>query len=137
MKHLWDYQVNDPLPVREWYPNEMQFRQYAEVSGDFNPIHLDDAYARAAGLDGVIAHGMLIMAQVGAMLTDWMGDEGTLRSFEARFENMVFAGERIECSGYIKDVCSNALICDLMVINSKREKVLSGSAVVTYHTPKN
>jgi acyl dehydratase len=137
MKHLWDYQVNDRLPVRVWYPCDLQLRQYAEVSGDFNPIHLDDAYARAVGLDGVIAHGMLTMAQVGAMLTDWMGAEGTIRSFEARFETMVRAGERIVCSGYIKDMCSNALICDLMVINANGKKVLSGSAVVAVKHPKN
>ncbi|MCL6477321.1 MAG: acyl dehydratase, partial [Peptococcaceae bacterium] len=91
------------------------------------------AYARRAGLDGVVAQGMLTMAQLGAMLKDWMGEEGTLRSFEVRFENMVRAGERIVCSGYIKDTCSNALICELMVVNANGEKVLSGSAVVTFN----
>ncbi|MCL6477558.1 MAG: MaoC family dehydratase N-terminal domain-containing protein, partial [Peptococcaceae bacterium] len=67
MKHLWDYQVNDPLPVREWYPDVLQLRQFAEASGDFNPVHIDVAYARRAGLDGVVAQGMLTMAQLGAM----------------------------------------------------------------------
>lgn len=131
MKHLWDYLVNDRLPGREWSPEPLQLRQYAEVSGDFNPIFLDDAYARAAGLEGVISQGMLTMTQVGAMLTNWLGDEGTLMSFEARFEKMVRAGERIVCSGYVKEKCANALICDLAVVNTDGEKVLSGAAVVT------
>lgn len=130
MKHLGDYQVNDPLPVREWYPSDLQLRQYAEASGDFNPIHLDDAYARGAGFDGVIAHGMLIMAQLGALLTEWMGEEGTLRNFEGQFKNVVYVGERIVCSGYIKDICFNTLICDLIVTKANGEKVFSGSAVV-------
>jgi len=137
MKHLWDYQVNDPLPAREWYPCDLQFRQYAEASGDFNPIHLDDTYARRAGLDGVTAHEMLTMAQLGAMLTDWMGKEGTLRSFDVRFEKMVGVGERIVCSGLIKGMLSNALICDLLATNANGAKVLSGSAVVTFKAPKN
>ncbi|MEW6425437.1 MAG: MaoC/PaaZ C-terminal domain-containing protein [Bacillota bacterium] len=137
MKHLWDYRVNDPLPVREWRPDILQFRQFAEVSGNFNPVHLDDAYARRAGLEGAVAQGVLTMAQLGAMLTDWMGEEGTLKSLEVRFEKMVRAGERILCSGYIKDTSLNALICEIMVVNDRAEKVLSGSAVVTFNTPEN
>lgn len=136
MKQLWDYQVNDPLPVREWYPTQLQLRQYAEASGDFNPIHLDDAYARRAGLDSVIAHGMLTMAQMGALLTDWLGEKGTLKSFEVRFETIVRVGERLVFSGYIKDILSNAVVCDLMAANAKGEKVLTGSAVVTFRLPK-
>lgn len=135
MKHLWDYQINDTLPVKEWLPTDLQLRQYAEASGDFNPIHLDDAYARAAGLDGVIAQGMLTMAQMGAMLTEWMGEEGTLRSFEVRFDSMVRVGERIMCSGHITDILSNAVRCNLMATSSTGERVLSGFAVVSFKVP--
>lgn len=130
MKHLWDYQVHDLLPVREWYPSDLQLRQYAEASGDFNPIHLDDAYARGAGFDGVIAHGMLTMAQMGAMLTDWIGAEGTLKSFAGRFEDVVGVGEKIVCSGLIKDIWLDTLSCDLLATKANGEKVFSGSAVV-------
>ncbi len=136
MKHLWDYQVNEPLLSREWNPVEMQLRQYAEASGDFNPIHLDDAYAQKAGFDGVIVHGRLTMAQLGAMLTDWMSEEGTLKSFEVRFKDVVHAGERIVFSGYIKDKMSNAIICELIVNTDDGEEVLAGSAVVTFKAPK-
>lgn len=132
MKHLWDYQVNDSLPSREWCPTDLQLRQYAEAAGDFNPIHLDDDFARRAGFDGVIAHGMLTMAQLGAMLTDWMSDEGTLKSFEVRFKNMVRVGERIAFSGSIKEILSNTVKCDLIVTNANGEEVLTGSAVVTF-----
>ncbi|HBW35777.1 MaoC/PaaZ C-terminal domain-containing protein [Desulfosporosinus sp. BICA1-9] len=134
MKHLWDYQVNDSLPSREWWPTDLQLRQYAEASGDFNPIHLDEAFARKAGFDGIIAHGMLTMAQLGAMLTDWISEEGTLKSFEVRFKNMVRVGERIVFSGYIKDALSDAVKCDLIVTKANGEEVLTGSAEVSFKT---
>lgn len=131
MKGLLDYQVSDRLPVREWVPNDMQVRQYAEASGDFNPIHLDDDYARQVGLGGVIVHGMLTMAQMAAMLTDWIGEEGGLTKYNVRFEQIVRPGDKITCSGSIKVRSENTLVCDLEAFNSKMERVLSGLAHVT------
>lgn len=132
MKHLSHYQVDDRIPERHWCPSDQQLRDYAEASGDFNPIHLDEAYARRAGLGGVIAHGMLTMAQVGAMLTDWMGEGGNLKSFDVRFQGMVRLGEQIKCSGIIKGKDANTVECDVLVTNDKGEKKLTGSAVVTF-----
>ncbi|HZK84803.1 MAG TPA: MaoC family dehydratase [Desulfosporosinus sp.] len=131
MKRLLDYQVLDRLPIRIWTPNHIQVRQYAEASGDFNPIHLDDNYARQAGLGGVIVHGMLTMAQMAAMLTDWIGKEGGLSNIEVRFEKMVRPGDTISCSGLIRRRSKNALECDLEAYNHKDEKVLSGLAHIS------
>ena len=131
MKGLLDYQVSDQIPVREWVPNDLQVRQYAEASGDFNPIHLDNDYACQVGLGGVIVHGMLTMAQMAAMLQDWMGDEGGITKLNVRFEQIVRPGDRITCSGSIKVRSENTLVCDLEASNSKKERVLSGLAYVT------
>ena len=128
---LLDYQVSDRLPVREWVPNDIQVRQYAEASGDFNPIHLDDEYARQVGLGGVIVHGMLTMAQMAIMLTDWIGEEGGIAKFNVRFEQIVRPGDKITCSGSIKVRSENILVCDLEAFNDKGERVLSGLAHVT------
>ena len=110
----------------------MQLRQYAEVSGDFDPIHVDEVFARRVGLNGVVAHNMLVMDQVGAMLTDWIDNEGLLVNFEVRFQKMVSPGELITCSGYIKAIYANNLLCEVLAINSCNQKVLSGSATVTF-----
>ena len=131
MKSLLDYQVSDQIPVREWVPNDLQVRQYAEASGDFNPIHLDNDYARQVGLGGVIVHGMLTMAQMAAMLQDWIGDEGGISKLNVRFEQIVRPGDRITCSGSIKVRSENTLVCDLGALNNKKERVLSGLAYVT------
>ena len=131
MRSLLDYEVYYRLPVREWVPTHVQIRQYAEASGDFNPIHLDDNYARQVGLGGVIAHGMLTMAQLAAMLSDWIGSEGTISELEVRFECMVRPGDVIKFYGFVKARMENSLICDLEGINDKMERVLSGSARIS------
>ncbi|KLU65523.1 MULTISPECIES: MaoC/PaaZ C-terminal domain-containing protein [Desulfosporosinus] len=131
MKSLSDHQVSERLPVRKWIPTPMQIRQYAEASGDFNPIHLDDNYARQAGLGGVIAHGMLSMAQMAAMLTDWIGDEGIISKIDVRFEQMVRPGDTVLCSGFIRARSEKVLVCDLAAFNERDERVLSGLAHIT------
>lgn len=128
MKSLHSYQVSDRLPVREWEPTDIQIRQYAEASGDFNPIHLDENYARQAGLGGVIAHGMLTMAHMGALLTDWITDEGMIAKLNVRFVGMVRPGNTIRFTGFIKARSEKTLICDLEALNEKDERVLSGLA---------
>jgi acyl dehydratase len=130
MEKLADYQVNDKLPQRIWYPSQLQLRQYAEASGDFNPIHLDERYAKQVGLEGVVAHGMLTMAQLGAMLSDWLTDQAKINHFEVRFKNMVYLGEPITCSGYVKEKMHNVLICCIGATNGKGEEVLSGRAEI-------
>lgn len=131
MKSLLNYQVSERLPVREWVPSVMQVRQYAEASGDFNPIHLDDDYALQVGLEGAIVHGMLTMAQMAAQLTDWIGEEGAISKLNVRFEQVVRPGDKITYSGTIKVRSENTLVCDLVASNSKKERVLSGLAHVT------
>ncbi|ANP28110.1 MaoC/PaaZ C-terminal domain-containing protein [Dermabacter vaginalis] len=59
--------------------------RYAGASGDFNPIHYNDAFAHEVGLPSVIAHGMLTMGTVIAPVLEWLGDPGRLVSYETRF----------------------------------------------------
>lgn len=126
MKSLSNYQVSDRLPSREWIPSTMQIRQYAEAAGDFNPIHLDDNYARQFGLGGMIAHGMLTMAQMGAMLTDWIGKEWRISKLEVRFIQVVRPGEKIMFGGSIRARTENMIMCDIEATNTKGEIVLAG-----------
>lgn len=128
MKSLRNYQVSERLPIREWVPSNVQIRQYAEASGDFNPIHLDDNYARQMGLGGMIAHGMLTMAQMAALLTEWIGKEGRISKLDVRFEQVVRPGDTITFSGSIRARLENIIVCDIEARNGKEERVLSGLA---------
>ena len=68
-------QVGDAIPVLELPPvSRLTLALYCGASGDHNPIHVDSDFARSAGMPDVFAHGMLSMAWLGRLLTDWVPD---------------------------------------------------------------
>ena len=75
-----------PLTVR--FTRERLVR-YAGASTDFNPIHYSDHFAAKMALPGVIAHGMLTMGTALRVVTDWLGDQGTVTSYFVRFTKPV------------------------------------------------
>jgi acyl dehydratase len=75
--------------------------RYAGASGDFNPIHIDEGYARATGAPTVFAMGMLPAGFVGHALSDWFGGPHHLRRFKVRFTTRVWPGDAIVCSGRV------------------------------------
>lgn len=77
---------------------------YAEASGDRNPLHLDDAFARSVGFPGVIAHGMFTMAHLARCLTRWAGDPAALRRLRVQFRAPVLLGETIVAGGTVRSV---------------------------------
>ena len=91
----------------EKHITQAQINAYAEVSGDHNPIHLDAATARSVGLDGTIAHGMLSMAFLGQLVTDWSAaapePNGWLARLRVRFQAMVRPGDTLICRGVLVD----------------------------------
>ena len=68
--------------------------RYAGASGDFNPIHYRDDFAKAVGLDGVLAHGMLTMGAAVQVAVDWIGDSGKVIDYGVRFTKPVFVDAR-------------------------------------------
>jgi acyl dehydratase len=68
--------------------------RYAGASGDFNPIHYRDDIAKAVGLDGVLAHGMLTMGAAVQVVVDWIGDPGRVIDYGVRFTKPVFVDAR-------------------------------------------
>ncbi len=72
-----------------------QIADYAEASGDRNPIHLDDEFARSVGLPGVIAHGMLQMGLLAVVAAEAAGGPSHLRSLSCRFAGMVAPGDTV------------------------------------------
>ena len=115
------------LPSLTKHVTVEQIRQYAEASGDRNPIHLDESFARSAGLPGVIAHGMLTMAFANQMVTDWLGDRSLLQRLQGRFAGMVVPGDDVTCSGTVasKDDATRRILINLVVTNQRGEKVFN------------
>jgi len=74
--------------------------RYAGASGDFNPIHHDENFARAAGNPTVFGHGMLTAGLVSRCITDFVG-AGNLRRYKVRFATRVWPGDTITCAGSV------------------------------------
>ena len=82
-------EVGLELPSLELTFTRTDLVRYAGASGDFNPIHHSDHAARAIGLDGVLAHGMLTMGRALRVVTDWAGDPAKVVSYGVRFTKPV------------------------------------------------
>ena len=115
-----------------------QLRRYAEASGDYNPIHLDEQAAQQVGLDGVIAHGMLSMAFLGQFVNQQIADipGARIEHLKVRFLNMVRLGDTLTCQGKVKAMTthedlSQSIAIECWAQNQKGEKVTTGEAVLT------
>jgi acyl dehydratase len=100
-----------------------QIAAYAEASGDHNPIHLDDDFARSVGLPGVIAHGMLQMGLMGTVAADAAGGPGKLRRLYCRFAGVVVPGDTVTFTA--EPAASGTL--ELRAVNQRGEPVLTKS----------
>ena len=82
--------------------------RYAGASGDFNPIHYRDDIAKAVGLDGVLAHGMLTMGAAVQVAINWIGDPGRIVDYGVRFTKPVFVdaakGAVLTVSGKVGEI---------------------------------
>ena len=78
-------EVGAKLDEKVFYVDRAMLKAYADASGDQNPIHQDEAFAKSVGLPNVISHGMLTMALVGNFVTQWAGGAAAVKEFSARF----------------------------------------------------
>ena len=137
-----DVQVGSEMPPLVKPPiQQIQLTRYAGASGDFNPIHQDAAFAKAAGMGDVFAHGMLSMGFVAQSVTDWLG-VGSVRKLGVRFAALVRLGDVVTCRGKIvakrppKDGPNGSeptpylVDLELWAENQKGEKVITGKATV-------
>jgi acyl dehydratase len=115
-------------------PTTTQLVMWAGASGDYNPIHYDKDYALKRGLPGVVVHGQLVGCFLGQMLTDWLGERGSLKTLSLSYKGMNFPGETLTCKGtvakkYIEDN-QHLIALKVWAENPRGEKTLTGTAVV-------
>jgi acyl dehydratase len=106
---------------------------YCGASGDHNPLHVDIDAARRSGLDDVIAHGMLVMAFLGRLLTGLTAMQN-LRSFSVRFVEAVRVGDSLTCEATLVALhpVERRADVDLAVRCQRGELKVSGRAVVSF-----
>jgi acyl dehydratase len=101
-----------------------QIAAYAQASGDINPIHLDDEFARSVGLPGVIAHGMLQMGVMGVVASEAAGGADKLKRLCCRFAGMVVPGDTVT---FTAELAGPGKL-ELRAVNQKGEPVLTKSS---------
>ena len=101
--HYDEVQVGDALPTLDLPPiSRTTLALFAGASGDHNPIHIDTDFARKAGMPDVFAHGMLGMAWLGRLLTNW-APQSRLRRFDVRFQGITHLANAISCTGRVME----------------------------------
>ncbi|AOV09148.1 dehydratase [Sporosarcina ureilytica] len=132
---LSDLTVNQKIePLLKPPITKVQLAQYAGASGDFNPLHLDDKFARKIGMEGVIAHGMLVMGFLGEYVMKIAAQQAKIEKFNMRFGKMTFPGDEIRCSAIVEQKYEENgkryIALDLTAEKNSGEIVGAGSAVL-------
>lgn len=123
-------------PMEKEEVTKVQLVKYAGASGDFNPLHTDDEFARSIGMDGVIAHGMLVMGFLGEYMMALAGENAEPVRFNMRFGAVTKPGDQITCRGQIdrmyQEDGNRFAVLGLRAEKSAHEVVGTGSAVLRF-----
>jgi acyl dehydratase len=130
-----DVEVGTALPAQSFPVTRTTLVRYAGASGDFNPIHWNEAFATAVGLPNVIGHGMFTMAEAIRVVTDWLGDPGAVVEYGVRFTKPVVVpddgvGALIEVSAKVAVKLDDRRVRVDLLATSRGEKVLGMSRAV-------
>ena len=133
-----DIAVGSEIPSLVKQPTTRQLVMWAGASGDFNAIHYDKDFALERGLPSVVVQGLLAGCFLGQMLTDWLGEGGSLKKLSLSYKGMNFPAEALTCKGtvakkYIEDD-QHLIVLSIWAENPRGEKTLSGTAVVVLPT---
>lgn len=127
--------AGDVLPPRTLPIRREDVRRYAEASGDHNPIHLDDDAARALGLPGVVAHGMLTSALAIGVAAEWAGGADRVLATSFRFAAPVVVPADgpalLEVAGTVKKVAEDGSSADIALAVTCEGAKVFGKAIVT------
>ena len=126
--------IGDELPTLEFGTVTRHILAlYCGGSGDHNPIHVDQDFAKSAGYDDVFAHGMLSMAILGRLLTNWTAQEN-IKSISVRFAAITQVLDEVTASATISDKVvvdgEQRLILDIETTTQTGTKTLTGSAEI-------
>lgn len=127
-------QLGEAIPELVLPPvTRLNLALYCGSSGDHNPLHVDTDFVRTTGLPDVIAHGMLSMAWLGRLLTNWV-PQIAIREYNVRFAAMTQIGEVITCKGEVTDKFEHAgeqrVRLSLTTANADGQVKLAGEAVI-------
>jgi len=127
--------VGDELPERVVKLTRGDLVNYAGVSGDANPIHWSDEVVKLAGLDNVVAHGMLTMGLGAGFVTAWLGDPGAVKEYSVRFTSPVYVAAdkaaEVEFSGRVRSLDTDGRTAVIAITARQDGRRIFGRATAT------
>jgi acyl dehydratase len=123
-------QAGENIPELRVTPDKYLTFRYAGASGDFNPIHIDEEFARAVGLPGRILHGLWTMAQVARAQTDAAGGPEHLRRLAVQFRGMGMPEQEVTVTGTVREVGDGRAIIDTVAEQGGNQIIRNAEAEV-------
>jgi acyl dehydratase len=126
-------QAGEQLPELRVTPDKYLTVRYAGASGDFNPIHIDEEFAKAVGLPGKILHGLWMMSQVARAQTEAAGGPEALRRLSVQFRGMGFPEQELVVRSTVREVADGVATIDAVAEQSGKQIIRNAQAEVRTH----
>jgi acyl dehydratase len=118
----------EQIPPVSVTPDKYLTNRYAGASGDFNPIHIDEEFARAVGLPGRILHGLWTMAQVARAQTEAAGGPAHLKRLSVQFRGMGMPEQEVVVSGTVRESAEGRAIVDTVAEQGGKQIIRNAQA---------
>jgi acyl dehydratase len=123
-----DLTVGVEIPEVSVTPDKYLTVRYAGASGDFNPIHIDEEFARAVGLPGRILHGLWTMAQVARAQTEAAGGPEHLKRLSVQFRGMGLPEQEVVVKGTVREVADGHVVIDTVAEQAGNQIIRNAEA---------
>jgi acyl dehydratase len=124
------FEQGQQLPELKVTPDKYLTVRYAGASGDFNPIHIDEDFAKAVGLPGRILHGLYTMAQVARAQTEAAGDPEALRRLAVQFRGMGIPEQEITVTSTVREVAGGVAVVETQAEQGGKAIIRNATAEV-------
>jgi acyl dehydratase len=123
-----ELKAGEQIPELRITPDKFLTVRYAGASGDFNPIHIDEEFARAVGLPGRILHGLWTMAQVARAETDAAGGPEHLKRLSVQFRGMGVPEQEVVVTGTVREVADGRATVDTVAEQGGKQIIRNAEA---------
>jgi acyl dehydratase len=123
-----ELQAGAQIPELRVTPDKYLTARYAGASGDFNPIHIDEEFARAVGLPGRILHGLWTMAQVARAQTDAAGGPEHLKRLSVQFRGMGMPEQEVLVRGTVRELADGRAVVETVAVQGDKEIIRNAEA---------
>jgi acyl dehydratase len=130
MRLMADLQVGSQIPELRVTPDKYLTARYAGASGDFNPIHIDEEFARAVGLPGRILHGLWTMAQVARAQTEAAGGPEHLKRLSVQFRGLGLPEQEVVVSGTVREADDGKVVIETVAEQAGNQIIRNAEAEV-------